>query len=156
MAPQYFAAIQDKKMSMMLYMACPTIKEVTAQLLNPVAEQYTAMANTLNVPCAPVIHAFVLCSEKRPDLALIDNQSDRKYALDKVNTHQSPFGTYVAACTLFAAIYGQSPVGLTFHAAFDGKTEVPFAAEDATFAQEIAWQAWQSYAAKRPAAEKKR
>lgn len=149
-APEYIKAIRAASMKPMFYMAHPTAKEVNADALKGVIESNSKMADALSVPCAPVALAFIRCNEKYPQFALIDNQADRKYAMNKVMTHQSPFGSYLAACTLYAAIYHQTPVGLSFHAAFDGKTEVPIEAADAAIAQEIAWSVWQEYDAKHP------
>lgn len=148
--PAYVNAISDAKMQAMLYMAHPTRKEVDLEGIRPIIDTYAKKADEFAIPCAPVALAFVRCNEKLPKLALIDQQTDRKYAMNKVATHQSPFGSYLAACTLYAVIYRQSPVGLTFHAAFDAKTEVPIDAADAAAAQEIAWQVWQEYEAKHP------
>lgn len=150
MAPEYIKAIKAKSMQAMLYMAHPTRKEVNLEGIRPIIDGYSKKADELGVVCAPVALAFVRCNEKLPKLALIDQQIDRKYSLNKAGTHQSPFGSYLAACTLYAAIYNQSPVGLTFHAAFDAKTEVPIEAADAAAAQEIAWQVWQEYQQKHP------
>ena len=144
-APEYFKAINEKSMQAMLYMAHPTAKEIRLENIRPITEAYSKKADEFGLVCAPVALAFVRCNDKYPDLALIDQQTDRKYAQNKVGTHQSPFGSYLAACTLYAAIYKQSPVGLTFHAAFDAKKEIPIEAADATAAQEIAWEVWQEY-----------
>lgn len=152
-AAEYLKAIRGKSMQAMLYMAHPTAKEVSLEQLRPIIDKYSQKGDELGLVCAPVALAFVRCNEKLPTLALIDQQTDRKYALNKVATHQSPFGSYLAACTLYAAIYKQSPVGITFHAAFNAKEEIPIDAADAAAAQEIAWQVWQEYAQKHPASQ---
>lgn len=149
--PEYLKTIRAKSMQAMLYMAHPTRKEIDLEGIRPIIEAYSNKADELGLICAPAALAFVRCNEKLPNLALIDQQTDRKYGMNKVATHPSPFGSYLAACTLYAAIYKQSPVGLTFHAAFDAKTEIPIDAADAAAAQEIAWQVWQEYALKHPA-----
>lgn len=146
--PEYIKAVRDKSMQPMLYMAHPTAKEVKLDSLKAIIEANNQMADEQNVVCAPAAIAFAKFAEKYPKIALIDNQVDRKYAQNKAMTHPSPFGSYLAACTLYAAIYKESPVGLTFHAAFDGKTEIPIDADDAKAAQEIAWDVWQEYSAK--------
>ncbi len=153
LAPDYIKAIRDKSMQPMLYMAHPTAKEVKLEPLKSIIDANTKMADEQGVACAPVAIAFAKFAEKYPKIALIDNQVDLKYAQNKVNTHQSPFGSYLAACTLYAAIYKESPVGLSFHAAFDGKTEIAIDAEDAKAAQQIAWDVWQEYSAKHPPAK---
>ncbi|MEK7413057.1 MAG: hypothetical protein AAB263_07055 [Planctomycetota bacterium] len=151
--PEYLKAISGKSMQVMLYMAHPTRKEVDLEGIRPIIDAYSKKADELSVQCSPVALAFAESNKKLPKLALIDQQTDRKYAQNKVATHQSPFGSYLAACVLYATIYRQSPVGLTFHAAFDAKTEIPIDAADAAAAQEIAWQVWQEYDQKHPTAK---
>lgn len=151
----YQKAIVGAKMAAMFYMPMLRDGDLTADKVKPLAEMYTKQADALGMACAPVALAFQLCNEKHPKLALIDNQTDRTYAQNKGGTHQSPFGSYLAACTLWAAIYHQSPVGFTFRAAFDAKKEIPISEADAKAAQEVAWQAWQDYAKQRPGAAAK-
>ncbi len=153
MLPEYIKAITQAKMQPLLYMAHPTRKEVDQAGIQPIIDAYSKNADELGLICAPVALAFVLSNERLPKLALMDCQTERKYALDKASTHQSPFGSYLAACTLYAAIYQQSPVGLSFRAAFDGKSQIPIEEADAKAAQEIAWQVWQEYQQKHPLAK---
>jgi hypothetical protein len=152
MLPQYLDLIRSGSMNVMLYMAHPTSKEVDLEGIRPIIDAYTTKADEFGLVCAPAALAFARSSEKFPQLALIDNQTDRKYAQNKVGTHQSPYGSYLAACTLYAAIYQQSPVGLTFHGAFDrgNPDPIPIEAADALGAQEIAWEVWQEYVKNRP------
>lgn len=143
--PEYVAEIRMRKMRAMLYMAHPTAKEVDAARLKPIVEGYTGMSEKLKVPCAPVALAFIRFNEKYPKIALIDAQTTLKYGTGAKMTHQSAFGSYLAACVLYAAIYHESPVGLSFHGAFDGKKEIAIEAGDAKAAQEVAWEVWQGW-----------
>jgi hypothetical protein len=97
--------------------------EMTAQL----AEAYTVAGNANNALVIPAGLAFARVREKQPELNL--------YALDK--RHPSLVGTYLAACTLFAALTGRSPVGNTYLAGIDPPT--------AKFLQEAAWDTVQDY-----------
>ncbi|MEK7412538.1 MAG: hypothetical protein AAB263_04375 [Planctomycetota bacterium] len=151
--PEYVKAIKDSSMQAMFYMAPLMLKDVNLDGIRPLIEAHSKKVDELATACAPVALAFVRGNEKLPKIALIDNQTDRKYAQNKVASHQSPFGSYLAACVLYATIYRQSPVGLTFRAAFDAKTEIPIDAADAAAAQEIAWQVWQEYDQKHPTAK---
>jgi len=151
MLPEYLKAVSGASMKPMLYMAHPTRKDVDQAGIQPIIDAYSQKADEFKIPCAPAALAFVMSNEKLPHLALMDIQTDRKYAQNKVGTHQSPFGSYLAACTLYAAIFKESPVGLAFRGAFDAKTEIPIDEADAKAAQEIAWQVWQDYSAKHPA-----
>ncbi|MEK7413915.1 MAG: DUF4886 domain-containing protein [Planctomycetota bacterium] len=130
------------KTRMMFYMSMVRQADVTEASLKPVADLYTQQADALGISCAPVAVAFLKFHEREPKVALIDNQKDLKYALNKAGTHQSPFGSYLAACTIYCAIYNQSPVGNKAHATGDG---TPIDDADATLAQQIAWDTWNAY-----------
>ena len=79
--------------------------EMTAQL----AEQYTIAGNNNDALVIPAGLAFAKAIAKRPDLEL--------YQLDK--RHPSLLGTYLAACTTYAAVYGKSPVGNAYTAGIE-------------------------------------
>ncbi len=69
-------------------------------------------------------------TQEEPELALrID---DRR--------HPSVAGTYLAACTFFAALYDRSPEGLDYDAGLG--------AETAAYLQRVAWQTVEDYAAR--------
>jgi hypothetical protein len=82
--------------------------EMTAQL----AEAYTIAGNDNNALVIPAGLAFARAREKQPELNL--------YAPDK--RHPSLAGTYLAACTVFAALTGRSPVGNSYLAGIDEPT----------------------------------
>jgi hypothetical protein len=92
--------------------------EMTAQL----AEAYTVAGKANNALVIPAGLAFARARQMQPELNL--------YAPDK--RHPSPAGTYLAACTTFAALTGRSPVGNSYHATIDEPT--------AKFLQEVAWE----------------
>jgi len=71
--------------------------------------------------------AFARSIVKRPDLELY--QSDKR--------HPSLAGTYLAALTTFAALYGKSPEGIQYDAGLPKET--------ARFLQQIAWESTQAY-----------
>jgi hypothetical protein len=74
------------------------------------------------------ITAFVARAiSKAPELELY--QTDKR--------HPSVAGTYLAACTTFAALYGKSPVGVRFDAGLG--------AERAAMLQQTAWETVQDY-----------
>jgi hypothetical protein len=97
--------------------------EMTAQL----AEQYTSVGNANHALVIPAGLAFARSIEKRPDLDL--------YAPDK--RHPSLLGTYLAASTVFAALYDKSPVGNSYTAGIERST--------ANFLQTVAWETVQKY-----------
>jgi hypothetical protein len=79
--------------------------EMTAQL----AEQYTIAGNANDALVIPAGLAFAKAIAKRPELEFY--QPDKR--------HPSLIGTYLAACTAYAAIYRKSPVGNTYTAGID-------------------------------------
>jgi hypothetical protein len=97
--------------------------EMTAQL----AEEYTIAGNKNNVLVIPAGLAFAKAIAKRPDLEFY--QPDKR--------HPALIGTYLAACTIYASIYGKSPVGNAFKGGVDDKT--------AAFLQTVAWETVQEY-----------
>jgi hypothetical protein len=97
--------------------------EMTAQL----AEAYTAAGNDNDAFVIPAGLAFARSVAQRPDINL--------YAADK--RHPSLFGTYLAAATIYAALYRQTPVGNAYTAGIDAGT--------ARFLQAVAWETVQDY-----------
>jgi len=97
--------------------------EMTAQL----AEQYTVAGNANDALVIPAGLAFARSVAKSPGLNL--------YNADK--RHPSLAGTYLGAATIYAAVYGKSPVGLKYAGGLDAPT--------ARYLQEIAWEAVREY-----------
>ena len=97
--------------------------EMTAQL----AEQYTIAGNQNGALVIPAGLAFAKVRAAQPDLVL--------YAPDK--RHPSLLGTYLAACTIYGALYGKSPAGIAYTGGVDPKT--------AGVLQGIAWETVTEY-----------
>ncbi len=97
--------------------------EMTATL----AEAYTRAANDNQALVIPAGLAFARSIAQRADLNL--------YAPDK--RHPSLAGSYLAACTVYATLFGKSPVGLSYDAGLD-KTTV-------AHLQQVAWDTVQAY-----------
>ncbi len=97
--------------------------EMTAQL----AEQYTLAGNANDALVIPAGLAFAKAIAKRADLEL--------YVADK--RHPSLAGTYLAACTTYAALYRKSPVGLAYTAGLP--------ADVANLLQSAAWETVREY-----------
>ncbi len=94
------------------------------------AEQYTIAGNANKALVIPGGLAFANAIAKRPDIKL--------YVADK--RHPSARGTYLAAATIYAALYKKSPVGSPHPETVDAAT--------AKFLQEVAWDTVQAYYAK--------
>ena len=97
--------------------------DMTVQL----AEQYTIAGNANDALVVPAGLAFARAIAGRPGLEL--------YTADK--RHPSLAGTYLGACTTYAAIRGKSPVGSTYTAGLDP--------ELAAYLQAAAWEAVKAY-----------
>jgi hypothetical protein len=97
--------------------------EMTAQL----AEAYTLAANRNDALVIPAGLAFAKAIARRPELELY--QPDTR--------HPTLAGTYLAACTTYAAVFGKSPVGNNYVAAIDRDT--------ANFLQTVAWETVREY-----------
>jgi hypothetical protein len=82
--------------------------EMTAQL----ADAYTVAGNDNDALVIPAGLAFAKAIGKRPDLEFY--QPDKR--------HPTAIGTYLAAATAYAAIFGKSPVGNTYTAGIDADT----------------------------------
>ncbi len=78
---------------------------MTAQL----AEQYTLAGNANDALVIPAGLAFARAIAKRPELEFY--QPDKR--------HPTLIGTYLAACTAYAAVYGKSPVGNAYTAGIE-------------------------------------
>jgi len=93
-----------------------------------IARAYTNIGAELGVRVAPVGIAWTRSIQERPDLSL--------YEYDEV--HPTIQGTYLTTCVLYATIFGQSPVGLSYL-----PPDVPgweMTEDEAAFLQRIAWE----------------
>ena len=93
----------------------------------PLAEGYESIGNELGDLVVPVGLAFQRSLKERPSLVLHF----------KDHMHPSLAGTYLAACTFYAALYGKSPVGNPYTADLDPDT--------ARFLQGVAWETVREY-----------
>jgi hypothetical protein len=91
--------------------------EMTAEL----DAAYSGIGRELDAQVVPVGLAFAIVTEQRPEIALRINDA----------RHPTLAGTYLAACTFYAALHNQSPAGLTYTAGLDE--------EDAVYLQRVAW-----------------
>ncbi|MBZ0248044.1 MAG: DUF4886 domain-containing protein [Burkholderiales bacterium] len=119
-ARQYDRVIRESgaKTAFFMTWAYQDKPEMTA----PLAEGYTNIANELEAFVVPVGLAFERSLKARPELVL--------HFRDK--QHPSLAGTYLAACTFYAALFGKSPEGIAYAADLDKDT--------AAFLQGIAWE----------------
>jgi hypothetical protein len=105
--------------------------EMTAEL----ADAYTKAGNDNGALVIPAGLAFAAALKQRPGLVL--HASDKR--------HPSVAGTYLAAATVYAALFKTSPEGLKYTAGLDEDT--------ARLLQTVAWQSAQDYYAPKQAAK---
>ncbi len=91
------------------------------EMIDVLADEYVRAGKENDIPVVPAGLAFKRSLEGRPGLAL--HIADRR--------HPSLAGTYLAACTVLASVYGIDPRGNRYTAGLD--------AADATYLQQVAW-----------------
>lgn len=134
--------IREAGSRMFLYATLVRSPHPTQKSVDRVMDTHTRLAQQYHVPCAPVALAFQRFASLHGEIALLDDETAKRYALNQKGTHPSPFGSYLAACTLYSALFDQSPEGSTYRHLPTG-TEI--SAEDAALAQKIAWETWKDY-----------
>ncbi|MBI2933866.1 MAG: hypothetical protein HYY16_19655 [Planctomycetes bacterium] len=101
----------------------PTDTDWPYDLHDQVVQAYHAIAAELEAVVAHVGEAWWRSFEQRPALDLYDAD----------NSHPSPAGTYLAACTFYAALTGENPMGLAY-------VSMGVTTEDAALLQQVAWE----------------
>ena len=96
-------------------------------MIAELAEAYTKAGNDNDAFVIPAGLAFARALKERPDLVL--HASDKR--------HPSLAGTYLAAATVYAALFKQSPVGSSYTAGIEAPT--------AKLLQSAAWDTVQDY-----------
>jgi len=158
-APKFAKLAKAQGARVLLYETTPTTQNA-APLETPPdpapvlekARDIAALADRLDVSVAPMSLVALRCQEQRPDLTL-------RFVND---AHLNQTLAYLTACTMFAAIYERSPVGLPVDSVtdirFPEKTPVDrtkdrdgkpitrtFNGKDRADLQRIAWEAWKEF-----------
>lgn len=92
-------------------------------MIRDISSMYISTGNKIGTLVIPVGLAFEEAYRRRPDIELHTSFD---------GTHPSMLGTYLAACTVFASLYGVSPVGNSYTYFGDVNPE------DARFLQQVA------------------
>jgi hypothetical protein len=92
---------------------------------------YVDVGNEIGALVIPVGLAFEEAYRRFPNLKLHNRDG----------THPSLLGTYLAACTTFATLYGRSPVGNSYRA--EGITDEALATQLQQVAQDVVTQFFQ-------------
>lgn len=109
-----------------LYMTHAHIKPskfASPDMIRKVEDMYVSVGNEARVFVIPVGLAFEEAYRQRPDI---------KLHKDYDGSHPDLIGTYLAACVVYASLYGKSPVGNSYD--YFGKVDK----ETAAFLQKIA------------------
>ncbi|MBE6683633.1 MAG: hypothetical protein E7595_05720 [Ruminococcaceae bacterium] len=75
-------------------------------------DNYTQLAEDYGLVCSPAADAFLICTEKYPEINL--------YADD--NSHHSKEGSYLIACCMLRSYLGKDPLGNSYTADMDEET----------------------------------
>jgi hypothetical protein len=106
-------------------------KQVNTQNMVATESLYVDVGNEIQALVIPVGLAFEEAYRRMPALQLHN----------KDGTHPSLLGTYLAACTSYAVLYGRSPVGNAYRA--DGAIDETLAAQLQQVAQDVVMQFFQ-------------
>lgn len=101
----------------------PPHKQVKAENLRLTEDLYVSVGNEIGALVIPVGLAFEEAYRRRPGIALQQ---------DYDGSHPTLIGTYLAACTVYASVYGKSPVGNPYD--YFGRID----RETASFLQQVA------------------
>jgi hypothetical protein len=125
-ARQLSAVIRETGAEVALYMT-PAYSNVHARydpaMIDKISSLYIDVANEIGALVIPVGLAFEEAYKRRPEMVL------HKF-FD--GSHPELEGTYLAACVVFATLYGQSPVGNSY--TYFGEIDE----QDALFLQQVA------------------
>jgi hypothetical protein len=92
--------------------------------MSTLAQAHKAIGQELSIPVAPVGLAMDASLAGRPTMAMLGPD----------NEHETLQGAYLAACVLYATIYGETPEGASY-------VPAGITADEAAFLQRVAWQA---------------
>ena len=98
-------------------------KKASPENIRLTEDLYVSVGNQVGALVVPVGLAFEEAYRRRPDM---------KLQQDYDGSHPTLIGTYLAACTVYASIYGKSPVGNSYD--YFGKID----RNDAAFLQQVA------------------
>ena len=104
---KHVQTIRENNSQAALYMTHAYVephKKFTENQIKTIAETYTKVGIENQALVIPVGLAFDLAYQKQPSIRL--------HKFD--GSHPSLLGTYLAACTVFSSIYGESPIGLKY------------------------------------------
>lgn len=105
-------------------------KSASPDMIRKVEDMYVSVGNEVGAYVMPVGLAFEESYRRRPDFLLHKTYD---------GSHPNMYGTYLAACVVFASLYGKSPVGNTYD--YYGAVDKASAA----YLQQVAWDTVQKF-----------
>lgn len=162
-APKFASIAKAEGARVLLYVTTPTTQNAEPLVASPdaapvleKARTIARLANRIDADVAPAFLAGLRCQEQRPDLTL-------RFVND---SHLNQTMAYLTACSIYAAIFDKSPVGLSLSEITDIRffendpsnrdkdrdgnpiTKV-FSEKDRLDLQRIAWEAYREFQALR-------
>ena len=125
---EFSAEIAKSGAKTALYMThayVPPNKDASPDMIRKVEDMHVAAGNEVGALVIPVGLAFEEAYRQRPDIVLHKTYD---------GSHPDLIGTYLAACVVYASLYGKSPVGNTYD--YYGKVDK----DTAAFLQRVAEQ----------------
>lgn len=98
-------------------------KDASPDMIRKVEDMYVSVGNEIGALVIPVGLAFEEAYRRKPDIRLHK---------DYDGSHPDLIGTYLAACVVYASVYGKSPIGNSYD--YYGKVDK----ETAAFLQKVA------------------
>ena len=123
---EFNEVIRKRGATTALYMTHAHVKPsrfASPDMMRRIEEMYVSVGNEVGALVIPSGLAFEEAYRRRPDIKLHQ---------DYDGTHPTELGVYLAACTVYASLYGKSPVGNTYD--YYGRVSK----EDAAFLQAVA------------------
>lgn len=123
---EFSSIIRERGGQIALYMShayVPPHKQAKPENIRLTESHHLAVGNEINALVIPVGLAFEEAYRRRPDM---------KLHKDYDGTHPELAGTYLAACVVYASVYGKSPVGNAYD--YYGR----ISKEDTAFLQQVA------------------
>ena len=133
---EFNADIQKAGAKTALYMTHAYVapnKNASPDMIRKVEDLYVSVGNEVGALVIPVGLAFEESYRRRPDFRLHK---------DYDGSHPNMNGTYLAACVVFASLYGKSPVGNSYD--YFGAVDKASAA----YLQQVAWDTVQKFYAR--------
>ena len=130
---EFNADIQKAGAKTALYMTHAYVapnKNASPDMIRKVEDMYVSVGNEVGALVIPVGLAFEESYRRRPDFRLHK---------DYDGSHPNMNGTYLAACVVFASLYGKSPVGNSYD--YFGAVDKASAA----YLQQVAWDTVQKF-----------